>query len=242
MFRTDTIRSAVSKAKPHFPEIQALYQRLPETRCGCSRPGVCCVYLPEMTFTEAMQWMDILLDMEPSRRIEKIKKIVEFYLVTPLRSVGCPFLENGACTIYQFRPFACRAYGLWSQERGARRTRQSIEDRKSLVKQWERFGIRFPKQWTGGEIDYCRQVTWTSPAVSDTDLMQLLDAIYRTDDPFFELKAEFENALHSDFSFLIATLVLGYQKAVLAKYAVIKEMVREKKEDRLKSYLKKISL
>ncbi len=63
----------------------------------------------------------------------------------------------------------------------------------------------------------------------------------KTDDPLFELKAEFENALHSDFSFLVTALVLGYQKAVLAKYAVIKEMVREKKEDRPKSYLKKIS-
>jgi hypothetical protein len=102
---------------------------------------------------------------------------------------------------------------------------------------WKRFGIVIPEAWVPREIDYCRQVVCTSTGVSDADLMEVLQTLYRLDDHLPQLKARFEKEVHSDFSFLTAAVVLGYQKAVLGKYAVIKEIVQERKEDRLNAFL-----
>jgi hypothetical protein len=52
-----------------------------------------------------------------------------------------------------------------------------------------------------------------------------------------ELQTKFEAEYHSDFSFLIASLALGYRKAVLGKFAVIKEMVQRGTEERLEQML-----
>lgn len=50
-----------------------------------------------------------------------------------MRPAGCPFLENGACCIYELRPFACRAYGLWGPKFGKVRTQKSRLDRKAVL-------------------------------------------------------------------------------------------------------------
>ncbi len=74
MFQAHALHDEVNRARPLFPEINQLYQRLPQTRCCCEGPGECCLFLPEMTFVEAMQWMDMLLGMEARQRTQFQKK------------------------------------------------------------------------------------------------------------------------------------------------------------------------
>jgi hypothetical protein len=103
---------------------------------------------------------------------------------------------------------------------------------------WRKFGLELPQQTVEFEIDYCDQVRCVSePAMSDDQLMNLLQQVYGLDQSLGELQAKFEAEYHSDFSFLIASLALGYRKAVLGKFAVIKEMVCKGTTERLEQML-----
>ena len=183
---------------------------------------------------EALQWTALIQEMPADARTKILQKFLEFYLTNPIRRAGCPFLENGACGIYELRPFACRAYGLWSPEFGKVRTQKSRQDRKVLRQMWQKFGLKLPPQTVEFEIDYCDQVRCaTEKSISDSQLMDILQQIYELDQALAELQTKFEAEYHSDFSFLIASLALGYRKAVLGKFAVIKEMVQQGTEERL---------
>jgi len=234
MIATGDLKTAINKATPMLESLQRLYQRLPETGCQCEQPGVCCAFLPEMTWLEAVQWTGLIQKMTADARAKILQKFLEFYLTNPIRPNGCPFLENGACGIYELRPFACRAYGLWSPEFGKVRTQKSRQDRKALRQMWQKFGLELPPQTVEFEIDYCDRVRCAAEkSMSDSQLMDILQQIYELDQALAELQSKFETEYHSDFSFLIASLALGYRKAVLGKFAVIKEMVQQGTEERL---------
>jgi Fe-S-cluster containining protein len=238
MIAISDLDTAILKAKPLFESLQRLYQRLPETDCQCEQPGVCCAFLPEMTWMEALQWAGLIQEMPGDARTKTLQKFLGFYLTSPFRPAGCPFLENGACGIYELRPFACRAYGLWTPEFGKVRTQKSRQDRKALLQLWQKFGLELPPQTVEFEIDYCDQVRCTTEKpMSDSQLMDILQQIYELDQSLAELQTKFEAEYHSDFSFLIASLALGYRKAVLGKFAVIKEMVQQGTEERLEQML-----
>jgi Fe-S-cluster containining protein len=233
---------ALEIATPLFEKLQSLYQQLPDTRCNCEQPGVCCRFLPEMTTLEALQWVKVLRDLPDDELTEKLRAFVEFYFSNPARLTGCPFLNDGGCSIYKYRTFGCRAYGLWSQELGKVRTAESRNQKKELGAMWKRFGVDLPASVVEFEIDYCDKVDMVSGKdVTDAGLMDVLQQIYDLDQPLKELQAKFENEYHSDFSLLITALALGMKKAILEKFAVIKEIIQKDSEDRLKKTLEKIS-
>ena len=242
MITKEDLVEALEIATPLFEKLQSLYQRLPDTRCDCEQPGVCCRFLPEMTTLEALQWVKVLTDLPDDELTAKLRTFVEFYFSNPARLTGCPFLNDGGCSIYDARTFGCRAYGLWSQELGNVRTADSRNQKKALGAMWKRFGVDLPAGVVEFEIDYCDKVdTVSGEDVTDAELMDVLQQIYDLDQPLKELQAKFENEYHSDFSFLITALALGMKKAILEKFAVIKEIIQKGSEDRLKKTLEKIS-
>ena len=241
MISNKEMQEAAHKAKPVFEEIQSLYQQLPETTCACEEPGTCCAFLPEITLMEALQWLRVMQQMPDAERVASIRKFVEFYLTNPIRHIGCPFLSEGHCGIYEFRAFACRAYGLWSKTMGQERTQQSREGKMRFVKMWQRYGIEMVPAATAAEMDYCDQVGCKSGLkISDDRLMTVLQEIYLLDNELADLQTKFENEYYSDFSFLIASLALSTKKAVLGKFAVIKELSRSGTDKRLKNLLSQI--
>lgn len=242
MITREELVSALQAAEPLFEKLQALYGRLPETRCNCEQPGVCCMFLPEMTTLEALNWIRLLLDLPDGELTEKLQKFVEFYLLNPVRLMGCPFLKDGGCTIYEKRTFGCRAYGSWSRKMGKRRTDESRKEKKALREMWKRFGIELPADIVEFEIDYCDKVeTLSDSPPRDNQLMELLQQVYDLDATLGELQTKFENEYHSDFSLLISVLALGMKKALLEKFAVVKEIVKQGTDTRLQKTLQKIS-
>ena len=206
MIAISELDTAIHTARPLFESLQRFYQRLPKTDCQCQNPGVCCAFLPEMTWLEALQWIGYIQQIPADARAKMLKRFLEFYLTNPLRSRGCPFLQNGACSIYELRPFACRAYGLWSSEYGSVRTQESRQDRKAFRQMWQNFGLELPPQTVESEIDYCSQVSCaTETSMTDSQIMDILQQVYGLDQALAELQAKFEAEYHSDFSFLIAS-------------------------------------
>ncbi len=189
---------------------------------------------------EALRWIGVIKDLQQAAMREILRKFVEFYLTTPIRHTGCPFLMDGHCGIYPYRSFACRAYGLWSQKTGDERTRENRRSRKALLQLWEQFGLAVPAKMVTFEIDYCDRVYYdVEKPMSDGQLMDIFQQIYRLDQALPQLQTKFEAEYHSDFSFLMASLVLGYRRAVLGKFAVVKEIVQQGTEEHLQQMLLK---
>ena len=240
MIASQDLTSAIKMVNPLLDELQNLYGCLPKTECRCRKPGVCCAYIPQMTLLEALQWIRIIQEMPDTAKTEILKKFMAYYLTNPVHHVGCPFLQENVCGNYMFRSFACRAYGMWSRRIGDDRTHKNRMARNALLDMWKRFGLNLPPEMVEYEIDYCDQVHCLSQtALSDDQLVALLQKIYRLDRHLPELQQKFEEQYHSDFSFLMTSLVLGPRKAVLGKFAVIKEIVKQGKTNRLKTILAK---
>jgi Fe-S-cluster containining protein len=242
MIDAENLHSALQTAKPLFNKLQHQYEDLPPTRCHCQDHGVCCAYLPQMTLVEALQWVDIVRQLPDSEKIDTLRLFMRFYLTNPVHHTGCPFLNQDRCGIYKFRPFACRAYGLWSRQIGDGRTDHSRQERKKLLEQWKRLGLKLPAEMVEFEIDYCDQVECIRrPVISDDELIQILEQIYNLDQNLPELQKKFEEAYHSDFSFLMTSLVLGLRKTILVKFAIIKEIVNQGNSKRLEDLLDKVT-
>lgn len=238
MITTQDLIVAIKQEKSLFIELQILYRQLPATECRCRQPGMCCTYIPQMTLLEALQWVNIIMKMPDTQKRDIIKQFMTFYLTNPVQHTGCPFLQKNACGIYDYRTFACRAYGLWSRQVGDDRTQKSRQERKTLLDMWKRFGLELPPEAVQFEIDYCHQVRCISRSViSDDQLIDILEKVYQLDLNFPELQKKFEGEYHSDFSFLMTSLVLSPRKAVLGKYAVIKEIVTQGSMRRLENLL-----
>ncbi len=242
MITAEDLASAISAAEPLFGRLQGLYERLPETQCTCDAPGICCMSLPEMTVLEALQWIKLMQAMPDSNLGSTLRKFVEFYLTNPARLTGCPFRENNACTIYKHRTFGCRSYGLWSQKMGKTRTQDSRNSKKTLSKMWKNFGVEFPAEAVEFEIDYCDKVQIQSgKPMSDDAIMDLLIGVYHLGKSLGDLQPRFEEEYHSDFSFLLTSLAFGMRKALLLKFAVIKEILQKRTHKRLQEALEKVS-
>ncbi|MDH3879412.1 MAG: hypothetical protein OET18_16345, partial [Desulfobacterales bacterium] len=68
MIAISDLDTAIHKAKPLLESLQRFYQRLPQTGCQCEQPGVCCAFLPEMTWMEALQWTALIQEMPADGR------------------------------------------------------------------------------------------------------------------------------------------------------------------------------
>ena len=124
---------------------------------------------------------------------------------------------------------------------GRERTRQSREGKMKLVNMWQRYGIELAPEAIAAEMDYCDQVGCKSDIkISGNRLMAVLQEIYLLDNELADLQTKFENEYYSDFSFLIASLALSTKKAVLGKFAVIKELSRSRTDKRLQNLLSQI--
>ena len=124
---------------------------------------------------------------------------------------------------------------------GQERTQQSRAGKMKLVKMWQRYGIKLAPEAIAAEMDYCDQVGCKSDIkISDNRLMAVLQEIYLLDKKLADLQTKFENEYYSDFSFLVTSLVLSTKKAVLGKFAVIKQLSRSGTDKRLQNLLSQI--
>ncbi len=236
------LQEAVLKNRKALKALKKAYEALPETVCNCDTIGVCCVSLPEMTVLEALLWMEAISGFPDHEQMSLLNRFVHFYLTGPVYHTGCPFCVEGSCSNYDLRPFACRAYGLWSRKLGKEQTRKNRDAQKALVEMWERFGVPIPEERLLTEMEYCQKVQTRNPvSISDHVLLGVLETVYLLSKPVADLQKSFETAYQSDFSYLVASLLLGQKKAFLGKYAVVKEIVTKGTEDRLNRFLKAVS-
>ena len=215
------INLLLKKSVSERQKLIGLYIRLPATECR--RQTSCCMMLPEMTLIEALVALEHLKKMAPSRQVQILKKLVKYFFLNPVEITACPFLEAQACLIYTDRFFVCRAYGLWSRATYDELSTQTQMSKQHLHNQWANLGVTLPESVTGFQVPYCPYVKITDTAeISDRQLNEIAENIDLISQQLGWEVNLFRQHYFLDLSFLIASWIYGYTKAVQLKFAFVK--------------------
>ncbi|MGQ9711560.1 MAG: YkgJ family cysteine cluster protein [Desulfotomaculales bacterium] len=162
LFGVAKLYSAMAFAETNrlFDRLEQIYALLPET--GCKMCGTCCTDPPPAALIEYLNIYRYIRDQLQARQQQLLEKTVAFFyleLVEPEQR--CPFLdESNLCLIYPVRPFACRVYGLLSDDKAPLR-----RDGEALVRLAEKYrdeyGIVLPEAVIKREIPPCRDIEVT---------------------------------------------------------------------------------
>ncbi len=223
--KVDIIEAAMTGARELWPELSGILDRLPPTTC--QRQAACCALLPEMTLTEACRLYDFLERLPRERREQLNLKTIEYYFLNPVRVMGCPFLENKNCLVYDVRPFGCRAYGLWSPWGYRSRSEAGIPAKRQVDKAWAAIGVRLPRQVVNFQVKYCREVEPLDDRKLDDRVLESarLD-VQALDHRLGALAEAFAVKHFSDLGFVTACRFLGKDSALRNKVIVVREQLQ----------------
>ena len=204
--------------------LRKLYHRLPKT--VCLRRAHCCALLPEMTFVEALSAVRCLLDLECAARNDLLKRVLKYFFLNAVEITSCPFLNQGACSIYPDRFFGCRAYGLWSQRLYQTRASDDRQAKKALSDQWKKLGVSLPSSVIEFQTPYCPHVKPEGGAgVNDRTLLRVDRDIDRLSRLYSRWGRSFGRVYFHDLSFLMASLTFGASGAARMKFSLVREML-----------------
>lgn len=182
--------------------------------------------LPEMTLVEALAALDRLSKMIQARQVQILQKLIKYFFLNPVEITACPLLEGSECLIYPDRFFGCRAYGLWSPAAYDELGTQTQATKQHIQKQWANLRVMLPEAVTGFQVSYCPYVEITDGGeVSDRQLNQIAENIDLISREFGRDDRTFRHHYFLDLSFLVASWIYGYTKAVQLKFAFIKDFL-----------------
>lgn len=221
-------------------KLHRLYAAIPLTRCR--RQTTCCMMLPEMTLIEALVALDRIKKMAAAGQTQILKNLLKYFFLNAVEITACPFLEGPTCLIYPDRFFGCRAYGLWSHTTYDNLSDQTRAAKQHLQKQWASLGVTLPETVTGFEVAYCPYVEIVDGGKTND---QQLDEIARNIDELSRHFGNEDNAFRHnyllDLSFLIASCVYGYTKAVQLKFTFVKDFISTGNRSKLDKMLSSLS-
>ena len=207
-----------------FQELEAIYSRLPDTRC--ERKAHCCSMLPEATLLETLAVFEKLGRMPEEQRQGIFSKIIEYFFINPAQVTACPFLEKRRCTIYENRFFGCRAYGLWSQQHYERMAHYNRQAKRSLRQQWFRLGIALPEVVADFQVPYCLDVAVVNGAEpDDRALKQMAVGIEALSSRLLPWHRTYNQQYFADLSFLTAATAYGVRPVLKMKVDIVRELV-----------------
>jgi len=162
LFGVAKLYSAMAFAETNrlFDRLEQIYALLPET--SCKMCGTCCTDPPPAALIEYLNIYRYIRDHLQARQQELLEKTVAFFYLEMVEpEQRCPFLDvNNLCLIYPVRPFACRVFGLLSDDKMP--LRRDGEALSQLAEKYrDEYGIVLPEAVVKREIPPCRDIKVT---------------------------------------------------------------------------------
>ena len=108
-------KNNIASENPSYDRLKAIYDQLPKT--DCARCLDCCRVCPPVSFAEMRKLDEIVFSKSVMDRQQFFIAVLRTEFLGRLVLIGaCPFLFDGACSIYNYRPIACRQFGLTSEK------------------------------------------------------------------------------------------------------------------------------
>jgi Fe-S-cluster containining protein len=238
-FTVPIIRELLRNSVKQRKELEEAYALLPPTQC--ERKTQCCSLLPDMTLLEALTAIQRLARMSSIIRKKLTKKMISYFILNPVEITSCPFLNYRDCLIYQNRFLGCRAYGLWSRGYYEKIASINREVKKQFQMQWQKLGVSLPQSVIDFQMPYCMSVKVDGETViNDEMLLHTANTITTLSEQFSEWHQMFGQWYFSDLSFLLASLVFGFQDAVTIKFSIVREVVVTGNMSRLETVLEQL--
>jgi Fe-S-cluster containining protein len=238
-FTVPIIRGLLRNSVEQRKELEEAYALLPPTQC--QRKTRCCSLLPDMTLLEALTAIQRLAHMSSTMRKKLTKRMISYFILNPVEITSCPFLDYQDCLVYRNRFFGCRAYGLWSQGYYEKIASNNREVKRHFQKQWQKLGVSLPQSVIDFQVPYCMCVKVDGETVvNDEMLLHTAYTITTLSEQFLEWHQLFGQWYFSDLSFLLTSLVFGFQDAVTMKFSIIQEVVVTGNKSRLETVLEQI--
>ena len=221
------------------PDLARMFDRLPAT--VCRRKTACCALLPQMTLLEAGRLMDRVKNMDPIEHRSLLKRLVSYFHLNAARIMGCPFLSDQMCLVYNERPFGCRAYGLWSPQYYRRQAQAALQSRKAVRQAWASMGVRLPQEVLEHQPPYCRDVALEGEGrVTDQDLREVEKSLRELNGRLGVPARDFDHRFYSDLGFLLTAAIWGLDTALKNKVSVVKEYTATGQSPSLEYLIEKI--
>jgi Fe-S-cluster containining protein len=239
MLTRAVIRDCIANSTSSLEALMNVYDRIPATLCD--RKTHCCSLLPEASLVEILAVIQCFQKMTAGLKKRLYTKLVEYFLLNPVKITSCPFLEGRDCLIYPDRFFGCRAYGLWSYEYYQKLSEWNREAKIQLQHQWKQLGITLPKQVVNFNRPYCREVRAEMDlTMDDRELADIWDAVIKLSEHFSPWHSIFQQNFFGDLSFLFSVLAFGFNEAVQLKYTVVRDILAFKDKNTFKQALENL--
>ncbi|SHK23677.1 YkgJ family cysteine cluster protein [Desulforamulus aeronauticus] len=241
MLQQVELYSALGRAEQNelFVKLEKAYAMLPESTCASC--ATCCKWgSPPAFFIEYLNMYKYVRDNMKDSWQELLKKATEYYYLELVDTEQtCPFLgQDNKCSIYQVRPFSCRAYGLLSKEDF------EIGDRglKHLAKKFkEEYDITIPEEIVNYDLAWCDKVISPQGYQDKSSMAGLAAQIGTLDYSFFPQELVDQEGTLLPYPVHLCNTVLG-SGARSRKIKVMKQFTDAREKELLNGFIEKATL
>lgn len=210
------------ETKQVMADLEALYADLPGGECkGCTR---CCSESVNVSFGEILHIISGISSTEGLMTPELGKRIMNFYFNELAKAGACPFLENGKCVIYSFRPLQCRLFGVYERdayEKDYLEVREENRNTAALLK--EHYGVVIPTELVDRKLPYCDDFV-ADRLISREEKRGFMERLYKPDAALMEVGFLKESEWGLSLVAWLARLVIGNHLAGEVRFQAIEAL------------------
>lgn len=124
---------------------------------NCDRCNKCCFVSAEVYLVEYLNILSHIRTLPKKQQSQLLRGIVSHELLNLTTTEhNCPFLEADQCSIYEYRPIACRIFGFYPENEYKASKSDSLKKNRELAGEFKDvYGMELPKDVVDHDVDQC---------------------------------------------------------------------------------------